>query len=182
MNIKLAKNGDKLAVEEILESFKKFIIKQCNKIYIEGYDKEDLIQEGYISLIKAIEKYDETKGNFVAYGTRAIVNNYYMMIRNRAKYNGTASLNKSNDENIELIDIIEGNENIEEKIILKEDVKSVIEAINNFSDDDKKLIINLQISKIPGKQLAKELGISYLALCKRKERALKKLRLKLENK
>ena len=182
MNIKLAKEGNKEAIEEILESFKMFIIKQCNKIYIEGYDKEDLIQEGYISLMKAMEKYDESKGAFVAYGTRAIVNNYYMMIRNRAKYNGTASLNRSNDENIELIDIIEGNENIEEKMILREDIKEVMEAIDDMNDSDKKLIIDLQVNKISGKQLAKELGISYVALCKRKERALKKVKLKLEEK
>ena len=182
MNIKLAKEGDKEAIAEILESFKMFIIKQCNKIYIEGYDKEDLIQEGYISLIKAIEKYDDSKGTFVAYSTRTIVNNYYMMIRNRAKYNGTTSLNRSNDENIELIDIIEGNENIEEKMILREDIKEVMEAIDDMNDSDKKLIIDLQVNKISGKQLAKELGISYVALCKRKERALKKLKLKLEEK
>ena len=182
MNIKLAKEGDKKAIEEILESFKMFIIKQCNRIYIEGYDIDDLIQEGYISLIKAIEKYDESKGAFVAYGTRAIVNNYYMMIKKRAKYNGTTSLNRSNDENIELIDIIEGNDKIENKIILREDVKYVIEAINNMNENDKKLIIDLQINKIPAKQLAKELGVSYLALCKRKERALKKLKAKLEYK
>ena len=108
--------------------------------------------------------------------------NYYMMIRNRAKYNGTASLNRSNDENIELIDIIEGNENIEEKMILREDIKEVMEAIDDMNDSDKKLIIDLQVNKISGKQLAKELGISYVALCKRKERALKKLKAKLEEK
>ena len=51
-----------------------------------------------------------------------------------------------------------------------------------MNENDKKLIIDLQINKIPAKQLAKELGVSYLALCKRKERALKKLKAKLEYK
>ena len=81
----------------------------------------------------------------------------------------------------ELIDIIEGNENTEEKMLLKEDVKEVMEAIADMNDNDKKLIIALQVNKVSGKQLAKELGISYSALCKRKERALKKLKAKLED-
>lgn len=182
MNIKLAKEGNKKAIEEILKFFKVFIMMKCNNIYIEGYDKDDLIQEGYISLIRAIEKYDESKGEFVPYGRRSIINNYYTMIRERAKYNGTMSLNKSNDENVELIDIIEGNENVEEKMILREEVKEFMEAIGSISDSDKELIIKLQLNKVSAKQLARDLGISYSALCKRKERILKRLKRNLENK
>lgn len=57
-----AKNGDKEAAARILESFKPFIIKTSKTIFLRGYGMEDLIQIGYITLLKAIMKF-KPQGN-----------------------------------------------------------------------------------------------------------------------
>lgn len=59
--VKLAQNNDKDAKEKIIEINQKLVIYVARKYMNRGLDLEDLIQEGNIGLLKAIEKYDETK-------------------------------------------------------------------------------------------------------------------------
>ena len=56
--INLAKIGDKEAIERIMRSYKGFICKNSRLFYLNGGDSEDLEQEGYIGLIKAIRYFD----------------------------------------------------------------------------------------------------------------------------
>ena len=44
--------------------FSDFLNYYANQVYVKGYDKEDLIQEGYLVLYKAYEKYDETISSY----------------------------------------------------------------------------------------------------------------------
>lgn len=56
--INLAKIGDKEAIERIMRSYKGFIYRNSRLFYLNGGDSEDLEQEGYIGLIKAIRYFD----------------------------------------------------------------------------------------------------------------------------
>ncbi|WP_432205084.1 sigma-70 family RNA polymerase sigma factor [Cetobacterium somerae] len=57
----LAKNGDSEAIEKVFLKYKNVILKNSRTLYIKGGDVDDLLQEGYIGLMKAIKSYDETK-------------------------------------------------------------------------------------------------------------------------
>lgn len=57
----LAKNGDSEAIEKVFLKYKNVILKNSRTLYIKGGDIDDLLQEGYIGLMKAIKSYDETK-------------------------------------------------------------------------------------------------------------------------
>ena len=60
-DILMAKSGSEKATEKIILNFKNYILKKSQCYYIRGGDIEDLQQEGYIGLLKAIRYYDETK-------------------------------------------------------------------------------------------------------------------------
>jgi RNA polymerase primary sigma factor len=63
-----AKNGDKIARDKILTSNLKFVISVAKKYQNRGIDLIDLISEGNIGLITAIEKFDPEKGyHFISY-------------------------------------------------------------------------------------------------------------------
>ena len=57
--IKLAKNEDKLALESLIERYKETVNMKVSKYYINGAEKEDLIQEGLIGLFKAVKSYSD---------------------------------------------------------------------------------------------------------------------------
>lgn len=59
--IKKAQLGDQEALTEIFSKYEKFILLRSKSYFLNGADKEDLLQEGMIGLIKAIRAFDENK-------------------------------------------------------------------------------------------------------------------------
>lgn len=56
--VALAKNGDKEAVVRLLQRYHYFVRLKANSYFLAGGDGEDLMQEGYIGLYKAIRDYE----------------------------------------------------------------------------------------------------------------------------
>jgi RNA polymerase primary sigma factor len=69
--VELAKKvaqGDKKAREKLLVSNMRFVVNVAKKYQNRGLELEDLISEGYIGLIEAVEKFDVTRGyHFISY-------------------------------------------------------------------------------------------------------------------
>ena len=66
--IKKAQNGDEHALNKIVESNLRFVVSVAKDYTYSGILLEDLISEGNIGLIRAVEKFDETKGfKFISY-------------------------------------------------------------------------------------------------------------------
>ena len=65
---KRIKEGDEKAREELIKANLRFVITIAKQFQNRGLPLEDLIAEGNIGLMKAIEKFDETKGfHFISY-------------------------------------------------------------------------------------------------------------------
>jgi RNA polymerase sporulation-specific sigma factor len=56
--VAMAKNGDKEAVVRLLQRYHYFVRLKANSYFLAGGDGEDLMQEGYIGLYKAIRDYE----------------------------------------------------------------------------------------------------------------------------
>lgn len=171
-----SKKGNKNATEKILESLKPFILKQCKSIFISGYETEDLIQIGYISVLKAIKNYDTSKkGRFLSYVTSSIKNNYYYEIRQKHNYNSESSLNKEVDDGVQIIDLLVSNENIEDNIILKQEKRELIQAINKLSKEDIEFINSIYFLRTKIKNYSEFKKIKYSKCIKLKKKILKEL-------
>ena len=59
--IRRYREGDRDALDHIMEKYKDQVRKEANAMYLLGGENEDLIQEGMIGLFKAIRDYDDTK-------------------------------------------------------------------------------------------------------------------------
>lgn len=65
---KAAKQGDKRALDKLITANLRFVITVAKQYQGRGVPLEDLISEGNIGLVKAAEKFDETKGfKFISY-------------------------------------------------------------------------------------------------------------------
>ncbi|MGL4788802.1 MAG: helix-turn-helix domain-containing protein, partial [Cetobacterium sp.] len=53
-DVMLAKSGDNEAMEKVFLRYKSDILRNSRNLFIKGGDVDDLLQEGYIGLLKAI--------------------------------------------------------------------------------------------------------------------------------
>lgn len=60
--ITLLRNGESEIMDFIMVKYKPMVRKKARAMYLIGGENDDLIQEGMIGLMKAVNKYDETQG------------------------------------------------------------------------------------------------------------------------
>lgn len=71
--IEKAKLGDQAAIEQLVANYKALIRSLANRFYLVGGDKDDLLQEGMLGLVYAIQSYDETKGSFPSFAELCVL-------------------------------------------------------------------------------------------------------------
>jgi len=66
---KRIKKGDKNALERMIKANLRFVVSVAKQYQNQGLSLPDLINEGNLGLIKAVQRYDETRGfKFISYG------------------------------------------------------------------------------------------------------------------
>ncbi len=151
--IKLIKQGDKGALDFIMDKYKEVVNIKVSKYFIIGAEKDDIVQEGLIGLYKAIKNFDSEKDNsFKTFANLCIERQLITAIKtsNRQKHqplNSYLSLNMSayEDEEAEpVIDIFDSNQ-IEDPLdtITKKEYYTEIEnAIDKSLSDFEKKVLN----------------------------------------
>lgn len=139
--IELIKNGDKKALNYLLNKYKDVVTMKANRFFIIGAEREDMIQEGYWGLYKAIQSFDPNKQNsFKTFANLCVERQLITVIKtsNRQKnipLNSSFSLNSSAyDENddVSVLDILDTQtaEDPLETIIRKEYYETVESKID----------------------------------------------------
>lgn len=127
-------NGNKAILEEICKKNKGIIRILANKFYLDSkiMDKEDLIQEGFIGLIKAVEKFDHNKGTqFTTYLARWVYSKMHRYVTNRSTENKEISLYTPTGEGTELQDLLQDTDNHIEEVDYKLDNRFLRIEIEN---------------------------------------------------
>lgn len=177
-----AQNGDISSIEEICIRFNGMIANICRSFYINGYTMEDMMQEGRIVLMKAIDSYDfSSEYPFPSYASKAVLKNFYYKIRSSTKKVRCCSIYSRNAEGNELIEIIASRENIEENFLENQWKTQLRSAVKKLSGEEKKIIFWCYIENKSLKEYAKEKNITYSRAVYRKKRALYKLKKYLED-
>lgn len=176
--IKRGKQGDKAAQEEIVKKFMPLIYKASQKVYIAGYEEEDLIQIGAESILKAVNKFDaEKSSSFTAYVKNAVENNYRFLIRGKVKENYVKSLNEVQEDGFELEDHIPMDFNLENYVVNNELKIKLREAIERLNPEEKELLHYAFYKEHGGlTEYAKVKGMDYNKVYKLKNSLINKLR------
>lgn len=175
--VERGKTGDKLAISKLIEKFTPLILKMVSCIYIKGYDREDLIQIGYLSAIKAIKMFDfNSRSSFVPYVYNAIKKNYFNEIRKMAKGKYETSYEKIIEQGSSF-NLFKGQGNIEEHIIKTEELCKLKIAFEKLAKEEKELLrFTYGVGHGGLKKYSNFYGIKYTTAHKRKNAAVLKLR------
>ena len=147
------KNQNNTALDCLIERYKDVVNIKANKFFMIGSEKEDMVQEGYIGLYKAVKSFDQEKQNsFKTFAGLCIERQMITAVKNsnRQKHiplNSSLSLNagayEENDDT-QIMDILDTRKTGEDPLNIitqKEYFTFVEKAINDsLSDFEKKVL------------------------------------------
>lgn len=184
------KDGDLEARNKLVEHNLRLVAHIVKKYNNLERDMDDLISIGTIGLIKAINTYDDSKGNrLVTYASRCIENELLMLLRKEKKCAREVSLyepigvDKEGNE-ISLLDIIHcEDDSILNLLVYSSNVKRLYEELIALPDVRERQVLILRYGlyggeELPQREVAKLLGISRSYVSRIEKRALEHLRKK----
>lgn len=170
-----ARDGDIDSKEEILNRLQGLILKSIQRYYNNRIEYEDLIQEGNLVVLQAIDTFDETKGVYFLGYVKTLLKYAYL---NKYKIRHHVSLNTTiDDKDCELIDLIESDEDSPlEQIIKLEEYTTIYDALSVLTDRQMQIVLAYYMEELSIGDIAKSLNISYRTVINTKVRALEKMR------
>lgn len=185
--VELAKEGDGVALEYLINKYKNFVRAKTRSYFLIGADREDIVQEGMIGLYKAIRDFRCDKlSSFRAFAELCITRQIITAIKTatRQKHiplNSYVSLNKplyDEDSDRTLLDVVSGSRvsDPEELIISREEFGDVEEKmVEILSSLERKVLM----SYLEGKSY-QEMASDLKRHVKSIDNALQRVKRKLE--
>lgn len=186
--VEAAKKGDSTAFEILASRFRVGINARARTYFLRGADKEDIIQEGMIGLVKAIRDYNPDKqSGFKAFAELCITRQIITAIKTatRQKHlplNSYVSLYNTeggDDDNRMLIDTLECDygSNPEECLIIAESYKNIDEKILKILSKFEKEVLEHYMEGLSYGEIAEKLGCPIKSI----DNALQRIKHKFEN-
>ena len=184
------RNNDPQALNEIIERYKSLIEIRVSNYFINGAEKDDLMQEGRIGLFKAIMNYDAEKdASFNTFANLCIERQLINAVKNsnRQKHmplNNYVSLNGSDDDSSsENIDTVLNNsvEDPLDTITKKEYMNEINDTLDKNLSDFEKNVLDLLLKGYKYDEIAKKLDSNSKAIDNAIQRIRKKTIKNLDN-
>ena len=170
--IEKAKNKEGGAAEVILEKFKYLIFKEASRYHIPGYDLEDLVQHGYLSVIKSIAMYKLGSNSFNGYCINAIRMNFKALLKGEIKHFREVPNNDMLDfDNAEHYEFT-----LEDEVIAYDEVEKLYVALDKLNNIERTILERYYIKGHSMGEIACDSDKSYHQFARIKRKALQKLR------
>lgn len=184
------RKNDPQALNEIIERYKSLIEIRVSNYFINGAEKDDLMQEGRIGLFKAIMNYDPVKdASFNTFANLCIERQLINAVKNsnRQKHmplNNYVSLNGSDDDSSsETIDTVLNNsvEDPLDTITKKEYMNEINDTLDKNLSDFEKDVLDLLLKGYKYEEIAKKLNSNSKSIDNAIQRIRKKTIKNLDN-
>ncbi len=184
------RNNDPQALNEIIERYKSLIEIRVSNYFINGAERDDLMQEGRIGLFNAIMNYDADKdSSFKTFANLCIERQLINAVKNsnRQKHmplNNYVSLNGSDDNSSsESIDTVLNNsvEDPLDTITKKEYINEINDTLDKNLSDFEKDVLDLLLKGYKYEEIAKKLDSNSKAIDNAIQRIRKKTIKNLDN-
>lgn len=156
----MKENSGNLSINENLfaEKYAKLVTVIARKYYLEGWDYEDLIQEGMIGLIMAMREYNESKSqSFEAFAAMCIKHKIYDAIRKANRGNGRLDLILTDFEGHTEYSNTLDKHNPEAQFLAQESAKEIEVALANVLSRFESSVAKLYLCGLSSGEIADEL-------------------------
>lgn len=174
------RKGSLDAMTDLIIRYKPLVKNRARLFYLEGGDREDLLQEGMIGLFKAIKEYDaEKEASFATFARLCITRQMLSAIEaaGRKKHmllNESLSIEQLDEGQIaDRVGVADGPEKI---FFEQEDSKLLMENINRNLSKMEKQVLDLYISGMDYLEIADMMGKSGKSI----DNALQRIRNKIK--
>ncbi|MBR2323209.1 MAG: sigma-70 family RNA polymerase sigma factor [Clostridia bacterium] len=141
--IKKYRDGSQDAFNEIYSRYKNLVKYFCRNLYLLGAEEGDLIQEGMLGLIKAVNGYSEGDASFKTYLIACIKSSLVNAVK---KYGGLKSSPLNNSIKLETLDEIGlFSPPPEEQIVKKEQSSELSKKIYEYLSKNEKEVLTLYL-------------------------------------
>ncbi|WP_410207551.1 sigma-70 family RNA polymerase sigma factor [Fusobacterium sp.] len=161
-----AQNGNTEAMNLILREYQKLIFLNVKNYFLIGAEQEDLLQEGTIGLLKAIQAYTSGKASFKTFATLCIRRQILTAVRSSNAQKNSA-LNAASGNNLENEDGYETypknlystiKYNPEEIFLSKEKITDFQKFVESNFSPFEKVVFGYMIKGYSYKEIAKKLN------------------------
>jgi len=173
------RDGEENALAVLVSRYMRVVHAKAKSYSIQGYETDDIVQEGLIGFLQAVEKYDaDFDCSFYTYASTCIDNR----IRKAMQYANTNKF-KAIDRSISIDDLPveeklnDSSATPEEIVIAKEKWNAVKIGVDTLLSDLERDVLFLYLDGDDYKQISLQLGISPKAV----DNALQRVRRKLKN-
>lgn len=184
--IEQAKNGNKLAIEYLINKNMDIVYAKAKYFFIKGLDKEDVIQEGMLGLFKAIRDYQtDREASFRGFSQLCVHRQLISAIKraNRQKHqplNNSTSINKTYDYDNEsgrsFSEILpDKKKKLEDQFVYKEIIDLVFKEIEKDLTKLEKEVFYEYLDDRSYKEISEKLDINVKTVDNALQRARKKI-------
>ena len=181
------RGGDQGVMDFVMVKYKSMVRKKARAMYLLGGENEDLIQEGMIGLIKAVNTFDHSKGiRLSSYAARCIENEVLMYFRAAKKSAQDVSMNEPIDTDkdgnaLTLMDVMATEDNIVENLDWKVKSEQLKRYIAQVLTPRERVIIELRYGlnndhPLTQREVAARLKISRSYVSRIEKKALQLLK------
>ncbi|MBW9149318.1 sigma-70 family RNA polymerase sigma factor [Clostridium sp. CM028] len=170
--VEKAKNKESGATEAIIEKFKYLIFKESSRYHIPGYELEDLVQHGYLSVIKAIDMYKLGSNSFNGYCINSIRMNFKALLKGQIKHFREVP----NNEMLDFDTAGHYEFTLEDEVIAYDEVKKLYVALETLEPLERKMLERYYILGDSIGEIACDSDKSYHQFARIKKKALQKLK------
>ena len=170
----LTKKGDEKAFEEITIRYIKLLYSIASKYNIDGYETQDMVQEGLLAFLIATKTYDEKSGaSFKNYASKCAKNRFNDIAK---KSLAKSAVPKSKIVSIDSLgEKTDDTQNIEDYVLEREYLKTFIKHLDSMLSYEEKKVFNMYAEGYSYKEIADEINTTP----KKVDNILQKIKRKL---
>lgn len=167
-----AREGDGEAFEVLAERYQRFIKGYVSSLVVPESEKDDLIQEGLIGLLRAVRTYDGRTSQFSTYSSACVKNSIVSALR---KYNRESDYIVT-DAMAELVSEGESIDSPELSLIDRESTNLLLDKIFSALSPLEAEVFELYLAEVPYAVIAKRLNKNEKSI----DNALQRIKAKLK--
>jgi len=182
--IKLAKEGNEKALDELYAKYKQKVLNIAKKYYLNDGNNDDIVQEGMLGFLKAINTYTEGKSEFGYYMKRLVEQQIINAIKKsnshkNAPLNERYNLNNQGELEFGEEEIGIPNESLspESEVIQEENTAELNSIMNSKLSEFEQQVLQLYLCDFTYYDIMEKLQVTYKSV----DNALQRIKLKLQN-